>query len=412
MPLRCRRLLGALLLMLAGSAWAGKKVDLDYHLRLLPQSDQVEVRLTLAQGSAVRSLDFDLGAQGYYTDFKADGQWLTQPDSAGTSSRGIWRPAPGKASLSYRVSISHPRRNGRFDTRMTSHWALLRGEELVPPAHLDQQDGTELVSRLEVELPNGWKSVETAWPRIGKNRFRVDNVSRLFDRPTGWLLAGDLGSRRTRLGETEVTVAAPRGEGMRRMDVLTLLTFVWPRLQEVFPRNPPKLLVVGAGESMARGARAGHDSIYLHSTAPLIGESGASPLVRELVHVFGRINDSHHSDWIGEGLAEYYAIELVRRAGGMSEERYQAVQAKLGRMGHKVVSLRGDQVSGPTVARAVLLLQELDREIRQQTGNRHSLDDVSRAAMRLDTVTTEEFIQLSESVLGGPSKVLASDLLK
>ncbi|NWA00790.1 hypothetical protein [Pseudomonas gingeri] len=412
MPVHCRLLLGLLLLMLAGPGWAGKKVDLDYHVRLLPQSDQAEVRLTLAQGSAVRSLDFDLGSQGYYTDFKADGQWLQAPDQAGSASRGIWRPAPGKASLSYRVSISHPRKNGTFDTRMTANWALLRGEELVPPAHLDQQDGTELVARLEFELPTGWKSVETAWPRIGRNRFRIDNVSRLFDRPTGWMLAGNLGSRRTRLGETEVTVAGPRGEGMRRMDVLTLLTFVWPKVQEVFPRNPPKLLVVGAGESMMRGSQAAHDSIYLHTTGPLIGESGASPLVRELVHVFGRINDSHRSDWIGEGLAEYYAIELVRRAGGMSEERYQALQAKLARVSHKVTGLRGDQVSGPTVARAVLLLQELDREIRQRTGNQHSLDDVSRAAMRLDTVTTHEFIQLSESVMGGSSKVLASDLLK
>ncbi len=105
MPVRCRLWSGLLLLMLAGSAWAGKKVELDYHIRLLPQSDQAEVRLTLAQGSAVRSLDFALGAQGYYTDFKADGQWLTQPDQAGTGSRGIWRPAAGKASLSYRVSI-------------------------------------------------------------------------------------------------------------------------------------------------------------------------------------------------------------------------------------------------------------------------------------------------------------------
>ncbi|PMZ49044.1 hypothetical protein C1X25_31650, partial [Pseudomonas sp. GW247-3R2A] len=103
-------------------------------------------------------------------------------------------------------------------------------------ARLDQQDGIELVSRLEFELPSGWKSVETAWPRIGKNKFRIDNVSRLFDRPTGWMLAGHLGSRRTRLGETEVTVASPQGQGMRRMDVLTLLTFVWPQVQAVFPR--------------------------------------------------------------------------------------------------------------------------------------------------------------------------------
>ncbi|MFD2980478.1 hypothetical protein ACFUYY_31840, partial [Klebsiella pneumoniae] len=80
------------------------------------------------------------------------------------------------------------------------------------------------VARLAFDLPEGWKSIETSWPRIGKDKFRIDNVSRLFDRPTGWMLAGDLGSRRARLGETEVTVVAPVGQGMRRMDNLTMLT--------------------------------------------------------------------------------------------------------------------------------------------------------------------------------------------
>jgi hypothetical protein len=282
----------------------------------------------------------------------------------------------------------------------------------VPAARLDQQDGIELVSRLEFELPTGWKSVETAWPRIGKNRFRIDNASRLFDRPTGWMLAGTLGSRRTRMGETEVTVASPQGQGMRRMDVLTLLTFVWPQVQAVFPRHPSKLLIVGAADPMWRGSLAGRDSIYLHSRIPLVSESGTSPLVRELVQVFARINDSQRSDWISEGFAEYYAIELVRRAGGMSDERYQNLETRLTRDSHNVTTLRGEQISGPAVAKAVLLLQELDSEIRLKTRNKRSLDDVMRAVMRLDSVSTKEFVQLSESILGESSKVLDSKLLR
>ena len=209
MAVGLQRALMIALLALSAPVWAAKKVDLDYHVRLLPQSDQAEVRLTLAQGSAVRSLDFDLADGSRYSDFKADGQWQLTP---GKATRGIWRPAADKASLTYRVRISQPRKNNTFETRMTPSWALLRGDDLVPAARLDQQDGIELVSRLAFELPSGWKSVETAWPRIGKNRFRVDNVSRLFDRPTGWMLAGNLGTRRTRLGETEVTVAAPVGQ--------------------------------------------------------------------------------------------------------------------------------------------------------------------------------------------------------
>ncbi|MBC3374268.1 hypothetical protein HU762_09975 [Pseudomonas sp. SWRI92] len=402
-------MLAAALLALCGPLWAAQKVDLDYHVHLLPQSDQAEVRLTLARGSAVRSLDFDLGDEDRYSDFKADGQWQLTP---GHGSRGVWRPATDKASLTYRVRISESRKNGSFETRMSPGWALLRGDDLVPPAKLDQQDGIELVSRLQFELPVGWKSIETSWPRIGKQRFRIDNPSRLFDRPTGWMLAGKLGSRRTRLGETEVTVASPQGQGMRRMDVLTLLTFVWPQVQAALPRHPAKLLIVGASDPMWRGAQAGRDSVYLHSRPPLVSERGSSPLLRELVQVLARINDHDRSDWIGEGLNEYYAIELLRRAGGMSDERYQGLNDRLVRDSKGVTTLRGEQVSPAMVAKAVLLLQELDREIRLKTHNKRSLDDVLQGAMRLETVDTEEFVQLSESILGERSTALDTRLLQ
>ncbi|MFJ7143032.1 MAG: hypothetical protein ACN6P5_05815 [Pseudomonas protegens] len=401
--------LAAAMLALSASAFAAKKVDLDYHVRFLPQSDQAEVRLTLADGSALRSLDFDLGRDGDYSDFKADGQWQAGADAAGQ--RGVWRPASGKASLSYRVRLSHSIKKGSYDSRSTANWALLRGETLVPPARLDQQDGVELVARLDFDLPAGWKSIETAWPRIGKNRFRIDNPSRLFDRPAGWMLAGNLGSRRTRLGATEVSVVSPLGQGMRRMDVLTLLTFVWPQVQAVFPRQPGKLLIVGAADPMWRGSLAGRDSLFLHSRLPLVSESGSSPLLRELVQSLSRINDSQGSDWISEGLAEYYGIELLRRAGGISDERYQVLHKRLVRDSHKVDSLRGEQVDSATVAKAVLLLQELDREIRLKTRNKRSLDDVLQGAMRLESVSTAEFIQLSENVLGESSKVLDTPLL-
>ena len=394
------------LLTLSTSAWCAKKVDLDYHVKLLPLSDQAEVRVSLSKGSAVRSLNFDLGSDGDYSDFKADGQWSI------TEHRGLWQPSADKASLTYRVRLTHARKAGIYEARMTPSWALFRGEDLVPTARLDQQDGVELVSRLVFELPAGWKSIETAWPRIGKNTFRIDNVSRLFDRPTGWMLAGNLGSRRVRLGETEVTVASPKGQAMRRMDVLTVLTFVWPQVEAAFPRHPAKLLVVGASDPMRRGAFSARDSIYLSSGTPLVSENGSSPLLREVVQAIGRFNDYDTSDWISEGLAEYYAIELVRRAGGITDERYQAIQARLAKEGKGVTSLRGEHVSGATVSRAVVVLQELDREIRVKTHNKRSLDDLAQAVMRANRITTAEFVQLAESIIGEPSVVLDSKLLR
>ncbi|MDR2306926.1 MAG: hypothetical protein LBE53_06995 [Paucimonas sp.] len=401
-----RRPLLLLLGLLASSPVLAKKVDLDYRVRLLPQSGQAEVRLTLADGSVVRSLDFDLGSEGAYSDFLADGQWQVH------EGRGVWRPAPGKTSLSYRVLLEQPRRGTAHETRITPQWALFRGDQLVPAARLDQQDGTELVSRLSFDLPDGWKSVETAWPRIGRQKFRIDDVSRLFDRPTGWMLAGNLGSRRARLGETEVSVVAPQGQGMRRMDTLTLLTFVWPQLQAVFPRNPAKLLVVGARDQMWRGTLGGYNSLYLNSGQPLVSERGTSPVLRELVQLFAQINARDDSDWLKESLADYYATELLRRAGGMSDDRYAALQARLHKLGAKVAHLRGAKADSAQVARGVLLLQSLDREIRLHSQDKRSLDDVARALMRLSSVSTAEFVQISENVLGRQSEVLQSKVLR
>ena len=135
-------------------------------------------------------------------------------------------------------------------------------------------------------------------------------------------------------------------------------------------------------------------------------------LVRELAQVFGRINDEQRSDWISEGFAEYYAIELVRRAGGMSDERYQSLQERLSKDSQNVTTLRGEQLSPAQVSKAVVLLQELDREIRLKTRNKRSLDDVLRGAMHLGSVSTKEFVQLNESVLGESSQVLDTHLVE
>ncbi|KFJ93259.1 hypothetical protein JF55_02005 [Pseudomonas sp. 1-7] len=400
----------ASLLLLGLPAFAAtQKVDLDYRVRFLPESNQAEVSITLEKGERVRSLDFNLGEDGRFSDFQADGQWSQE-----VAGRGKWQPGEGKSVLSYRVLIDSERQPGRYDARMTQDWALFRGDDLVPAAKLDQKDKTELVARLQFELPKGWKSVETGWPRIGKNRFRIDNPQRKFDRPTDWMLAGKLGTRRTRLGDTEIAISAPVGEGMRRMDIMTFLTFVWPQMQQVFPRDPDKLLIVGAGDPMWRGGLSAANSYFMHADRPLVSENGTSSLVHELVHVFGRIYGRERSDWIAEGLAEYYAIELMRRAGGISEDRYQKIREQLIRWSKPVNSLRTDNASGPVTARAVLLLQELDREIRQKTKDKGnlSLDDVTRGLMRLDKVSTKDFIDITENVIGGPSKTLDTRLLR
>src|SRR5690606_39628931 len=106
-------------------------------------------------------------------------------------------------------------------------------------------------------------------------------------------------------------------------------------------------------------------SLFLHADRPLVSENGTSSLLHELVHVIARITDHDNSDWISEGLAEYYAIELLRRAGGMTEDRYQQVRKHLTNWSRDVKSLRTERASGPITARAVLLLQEPDGQVRK-----------------------------------------------
>ena len=285
-----RALLPAVLLCLSAQLWAAQKVDLDYRVKFLPDSDQAEVSLSLEKGERVLSLGFNLGDENLYTDFAGDGQWTQE-----SPQRGVWQPAKGKAKLTYRVRINHERSAGRYDARMTEDWALLRGDDLVPAVQLRQKNDTELVARLKFDLPKGWKSVETSWPRIGTHEFRIDNPQRKFDRPTGWIIAGKIGTRRAKLGDTDVTIAAPVGEGMRRMDILTLLTFVWPEAQAVFPRDPGKLLIVGAGDPMWRGGLSAPKSAYLHASLPLISEDATSPALHEVMHVLLRARSGHSS---------------------------------------------------------------------------------------------------------------------
>ncbi|BCQ60134.1 hypothetical protein PBOI14_18840 [Pseudomonas sp. Boi14] len=57
------------------------------------------MRLTLADGAALRSLDFDLGSTGDYSDFKADGQWQAAPPVPAVSVGSGARQRQGQPEL-------------------------------------------------------------------------------------------------------------------------------------------------------------------------------------------------------------------------------------------------------------------------------------------------------------------------
>jgi hypothetical protein len=100
------------------------------------------------------------------------------------------------------------------------------------------------------------------------------------------------------------------------------------------------------------------------------------------------------------------------RAGAISDTRYQKTREWLAHFGRKVTTLRTSRAQGPVMARAALLFQDLDREIRKRTGDERDIDDVTRALMKKRKVAREDLIAAAEKVAGGRLETLRSPLIR
>jgi predicted metalloprotease with PDZ domain len=126
-------------------------------------------------------------------------------------------------------------------------------------------------------------------------------------------------------------------------------------------------------------------------------------LLHELVHVAMGIRADDESDWIVEGLAEFYSIETLRRSGGIGKTRYQEAIKRLAQWGKRKPNLFARESSAARTARAVLAFKAVDEEIRKVSGGRASLDDVARAlAEHRDEVSLELLQTVAEKIAGKP----------
>lgn len=382
---------------------------LDYTLELLPESQQAEVTIAIDKGRLLHSIEFD-NLPDRYSRIQANGK-LTM-----TEERVRWEPPAEDAKLSMKVKIPHERDPGEYDSMINWDWAIFRGDDLFPAVKTVFEDGAYAVAQLTVILPRDWSSIETGWPRKKGNQFRIDNPDRKFDRPTGWMIAGKLGTRRDTIGTTSIAISAPKGGSLKRMDLLTFFNFVWPELERAFHNTPEKLLVVGMGDPMWRGGLSASNSFFLHADRPIVSENGTSPLLHELTHMVTGISgvktSQFNDDWIAEGLAEFYSFELIYRAGGMTQERRNHIVKKLGVWGKNVKSLRKSDSSGKITARAVVLIDKLDKEIRSASNDAFNIDHAVRELMMKRKVSLEDLDRSVEALIGAKSKVLKSALLQ
>ncbi len=409
---RSRILLGigcclALLLGASAAPRAQNAVDpakvyqMVYGATLDPKTGLANVTLTLDQPRRlVRSIEFVMPSERY-KNIRPTSRIEVNGD------RVTWRPLKQGSVLRFDFVIGNKRANGAEDSRIEDTWALLKLDKLFPPASARVVKGATSKATLKLVAPKDW-AIETPYGRGAGRVLKVTGSRRLLDRPLGWLLAGKLGVRRDTVGERIISVASPLGKNPKANDVLTFVLRTMPSLIKVLPDFPQRLLIVSGSETMWRGGLSGVGSLYLHPDRPLISGNRTSPMLHELFHVGSRLYGAAGSDWIVEGLAEYYSLELLLRSGGISERRYNESLDILAQWSADTQCAATDRSQGKQTARAVLVMHKLDTEIRAASKDKASLDTLVQTLVRANrTVTNADFRGAAVQLIKGPAKALA-----
>lgn len=394
-----------LIAFIYASTISAEDFSLRYEFTFVPEHQAVDVHISIPSQVWLNRAQFDLS--GYdISRVKHNGKLQVDQNTA------KWQPPKKDAFLKYRVKVNNQRRTSdTYDAYVDSRWALLRGEKLVPPVRISKRKGAEVSVTMRFILPANWPSVHTGWERLGDNVFAIDNPEYTFPRPAGWIIAGDLGTRHELLAQTQITVSAPQGHNFRQMEKLAFITLIWPHLVKAIDINTPKILVTGASEPMWRGGLSSPNSLYMHGERPLVSENGTSTLIHELFHVTSNISSNHASDWIVEGLAEYYAVEILYRAGGFTSVRRQQIFEGLRDWSKDVKALSSKRSTGTMTARAAVLFDELNKEIIDRSNNAYCLDHLVRRVQQYDKLTVHELAEAYKKLIGKDSRVLQTPLL-
>jgi len=321
-----------------------------------------------------------------------------------------WLPERDGGSLRWTTRIPNQRSDSGFDALLDGDWGIFRAEDIIPRARTRTLKGATSETSLSFHLPAGWTAV-SEYSTLS-SQIDVANPDRRFDQPRGWIAMGNLGIRRETIAGTRIAIAAPKGQNVRRMDMLALLNWVLPELVTVLPDAIPRLTIVSAGDPMWRGGLSAPSSIFIHASRPLISENATSTLVHELVHVAMGSTAESGFDWIIEGLAEYYSLELLQRGGAITTRRYQRALEKQTEWAASAEALCAPRSTGATTALAVVTFRELDKEIRERSAGQFSLDNVliqvSGASSHITLSTIEA---IATELLQAPSNTLTVDKL-
>lgn len=347
---------------------------LAYSVTPSPADRSVSVELVVSQGDdLLREMRFDADPDRYDA-FTADG------DLSVVDGRVTWTPPEDGGALRWQVKVPRQRNANDYDAWLDESWGLFRAEDIIPRATTRTLIGVSSNTSIEFDLPDDWSAV-TEYIKID-GIFRVRKTDRRFSQPAGWIVIGKLGVRRERIAGTRVAIAAPEDQGVRRMDMLALLNWTLPELDRIVPTMPRRLTVFSAAEPMWRGGLSAPQSIYIHADRPLISENATSTLMHEVIHVALAPSVAGDFDWIVEGLAEYYSLQLLRRSGSITATRFENALLQQAEWSKSADNLCAETSTGPVTALAVTVFAALDLEIAAKSEGEKSLDDVLRQMLQ------------------------------
>lgn len=378
-----------------------REYSLHYTLAPDPATSTVLVSLRLQQPrDLVRELSFAVNAN--VSNVGGDGDLHVR------DGRARWLPPSDGGLLEWRVLVHNKRGDNSFDALLSTQWGVFRAEDVIPRARTRTLKGALSRTTLSFDLPAGWSAISEY--SAAREPIVIDREERRLDEPTGWIAIGDLGVRRETIAGTRVIIAGPQGHNIRRLDMLALLNWTLPELNAMLTDALPRLTIVSAGAPMWRGGLSAPASLFMHADRPLISENGTSSLLHEVLHTALGLRAREGYDWIAEGMAEYYSIELLRRGKAISEKR--AVQAfeQQASWGLDAESLCGDHSTGATTALAVTTLRGLAREMSEKSDGAVSLD----ALLPLIANSAVDLVSLSraaEELMGSTPDALHSGKL-
>ncbi|MEL7296161.1 MAG: hypothetical protein AAGJ86_00800 [Pseudomonadota bacterium] len=374
---------------------------LEYALTL-ERDGIVDVTLTVTQDNgALRRLKLLTSGEGV-RDLSA----AAKRTAAGER---VWTVPPAGGAIRWKSALPTSADDDSVRALVTDTWAVFRVEDVLPRIASVSVRGADAATKMQINLPDDW-SIATAYAGSGGS-FVVEDQARRFDRPDGWIVAGDIGVRRDLIGSTQVAVAAPREQNARRLDVMAFLSWHLPLVQSQFSNFPDRLLVAMADDPFFRGGLSAPNSLFLHADRPLISGNGTSTLLHELFHVGLSRSAGPESDWIVEGLAEFYSQQWLFEAGTVTEKRHAATLRQLKDWGNDASSLRTDRSSGAVTALAVSIFASLDNEIRRETDDARLSDVVKVLARDAGPLTLTALRDAATTVLGKPAVSLQSSRL-